>query len=90
MRIHERVKILLLQDMCDHYWPKNTEPMYYGYLKVQVISETKYGDWIVSKFMLTMVSVYLNKNAFLNKKAVPNGKGPAIAMESGLRDSEST
>ena len=64
--------------MCDHYWPKNTEPMYYGYLKVQVISETKYGDWIVSKFMLTMVSVCLNKNAFLNKKAVPNGKGPAI------------
>ncbi|KAK2162995.1 hypothetical protein NP493_1493g00006 [Ridgeia piscesae] len=42
------------KDMCDHYWPKNTEPMYYGYLKVQVISETKSGDWIVSKFMLTM------------------------------------
>ena len=69
-RIHETLIVLLLQDMCDHYWPKNTEPMYYGYLKVQVISERKSGDWIVSKFMLTMVSVCLNKNAFPSKKAV--------------------
>ncbi|KAI0214371.1 Tyrosine-protein phosphatase 10D [Lamellibrachia satsuma] len=42
-----------MPDMCDHYWPKNTQPLYYGYLKVQVISETKTDHWIISKFMLT-------------------------------------
>ncbi|KAK2162069.1 hypothetical protein NP493_1546g00012 [Ridgeia piscesae] len=41
------------QAKCDHYWPANTEPMYYGYLKVQVISQTTSDDWIVSRLMLS-------------------------------------
>ncbi|KAK2159497.1 hypothetical protein NP493_1713g00001 [Ridgeia piscesae] len=37
---------------CGRYWPEATEPMYYGYLKVQVLETTSSDDWIVSRFML--------------------------------------
>ncbi|KAI0219782.1 hypothetical protein LSAT2_028690 [Lamellibrachia satsuma] len=40
------------KDLCDRYWPEATEPMYYGYLRVQALETTASADWVVSRFML--------------------------------------
>ena len=46
-----------LQDKCNHYWPVDTKPMYYGDLKVEVLSESKSTDWVVTKLEVSMVSL---------------------------------
>lgn len=52
------------REKCDHYWPYDTMPVYYGDISVQILNETRYPDWNISEFMVCRVS-YLNKKYFL-------------------------
>ncbi|XP_045478955.1 tyrosine-protein phosphatase 10D isoform X2 [Harmonia axyridis] len=40
------------REKCDHYWPYDTLPVYYGDISVQILNETRYQDWNVSEFMV--------------------------------------
>ncbi|XP_049825437.1 tyrosine-protein phosphatase 10D isoform X2 [Aethina tumida] len=40
------------REKCDHYWPYDTMPVYYGDISVQILNETRYPDWNVSEFMV--------------------------------------
>lgn len=40
------------REKCDHYWPYDTLPVYYGDISVQILNETRYTDWNVSEFMV--------------------------------------
>nr|CAH7752186.1 unnamed protein product [Callosobruchus chinensis] len=33
------------QGKCDHYWPYDTMPAYYGDISVQILNESRYPDW---------------------------------------------
>ena len=46
-----------LQKRCDHYWPYDKRPMYYGDLKVVILSETKSADWVITQLEVSMVSI---------------------------------
>ncbi|ELU01337.1 hypothetical protein CAPTEDRAFT_121691 [Capitella teleta] len=38
---------------CDHYWPIDSEAIYYGDLQVQILNETKSTDWSISEFIIS-------------------------------------
>ncbi|XP_011298900.1 tyrosine-protein phosphatase 10D isoform X2 [Fopius arisanus] len=40
------------REKCDHYWPMDTLPVYYGDICVTVLNETRYPDWSITEFML--------------------------------------
>ncbi|CAB0035818.1 unnamed protein product [Trichogramma brassicae] len=40
------------REKCDHYWPTDTIPVYYGDISVTVLNETHYQDWSITEFML--------------------------------------
>ncbi|XP_066154391.1 tyrosine-protein phosphatase 10D isoform X4 [Euwallacea fornicatus] len=40
------------REKCDHYWPYDTLPVYYGDISVQILNETRYPDWNISEFMV--------------------------------------
>ncbi|KAJ8969172.1 hypothetical protein NQ317_009029 [Molorchus minor] len=40
------------REKCDHYWPYDTMPVYYGDISVQILNESRYPDWNISEFML--------------------------------------
>ncbi|ENN80085.1 hypothetical protein YQE_03484, partial [Dendroctonus ponderosae] len=40
------------REKCDHYWPYDTMPVYYGDISVQILNETRYPDWNISEFMV--------------------------------------
>lgn len=40
----------------DHYWPMDTVPVYYGDIKVTLLNDSHYPDWIVTEFMMQRVS----------------------------------
>ncbi|XP_044018714.1 tyrosine-protein phosphatase 10D isoform X2 [Aphidius gifuensis] len=40
------------REKCDHYWPIDTLPVYYGDISVTVLNETRYPDWSITEFML--------------------------------------
>lgn len=44
------------REKCDHYWPYDTMPVYYGDISVQILNETRYPDWNISEFMVCRVS----------------------------------
>jgi hypothetical protein len=39
----------------DHYWPMDTVPVYYGDIKVTLLNDSHYPDWIVTEFMMQRV-----------------------------------
>ena len=50
------------QEKCDHYWPYDSEPMYYGDLQVQITGETKdvqnpEMEYIMSDLQISQVSL---------------------------------
>ena len=47
--LHEQVK-------CDHYWPFDHEPLYYGDLIVQMLSESVLPEWTIREFKICSVS----------------------------------
>ncbi|QQP49547.1 Uncharacterized protein FKW44_010255 [Caligus rogercresseyi] len=37
---------------CDHYWPYDTQPVYYGDIQVTILNESHFQDWNVSEFRM--------------------------------------
>lgn len=46
------------REKCDHYWPYDTMPVYYGDISVQILNESRYPDWNVTELMVCRVSNY--------------------------------
>lgn len=44
------------REKCDHYWPYDTQPVYYGDIQVTILNESHYPDWNVSEFRICRVS----------------------------------
>lgn len=42
---------------CDHYWPFTDEPVSYGEITVEMLSESDSPEWTVRNFRLSYVSV---------------------------------
>lgn len=61
------------REKCDHYWPYDTMPVYYGDISVQILNETRYPDWNVSEFMVCRVS-YKSENNVSNYMSVKSSK----------------
>ncbi|CAM1318251.1 Uncharacterised protein g6905 [Pycnogonum litorale] len=40
------------REKCDHYWPYDTQPVYYGDIQVTTLNESQYQDWTVTEFKL--------------------------------------
>lgn len=45
----------LQQVKCDQYWPADREPLYYGDLVVQMLSESVLPEWTIREFKMTSV-----------------------------------
>ena len=41
------------REKCDHYWPFNTQPVFYGDIEVILMNESKYSNWVISEFKVT-------------------------------------
>lgn len=39
----------------DHYWPMDTVPVYYGDIKVTLLNDSHYPDWVITEFMMQRV-----------------------------------
>jgi Protein tyrosine phosphatase len=44
------------REKCDHYWPYDTMPVYYGDISVQILNDSHYQDWSITEFMMCRVS----------------------------------
>jgi len=40
------------REKCDHYWPYDTEPVYYGNIEVTILNESHFPDWNCSEFRM--------------------------------------
>ena len=40
------------REKCDHYWPYDTQPVYYGDIQVTILNESHFPDWNVSEFRM--------------------------------------
>ncbi|XP_069691312.1 tyrosine-protein phosphatase 10D isoform X2 [Periplaneta americana] len=40
------------REKCDHYWPYDTMPVYYGDISVQILNDSHYQDWSIIEFMM--------------------------------------
>nr|CAD7427319.1 unnamed protein product [Timema monikensis] len=40
------------REKCDHYWPYDTLPVYYGDICVTLLNESHYPHWSISEFMM--------------------------------------
>ncbi|XP_069999561.1 tyrosine-protein phosphatase 10D [Penaeus vannamei] len=38
------------RERCDHYWPYNMQPVYYGDIQVTILNERYFPDWSVTEF----------------------------------------
>ena len=47
-----------LQDKCAHYWPVDNEPMYYGDVQVEIKSELKNQEWVITEIAISKVQLY--------------------------------
>ncbi|ALC49140.1 Ptp4E [Drosophila busckii] len=41
------------REKCDQYWPIDRVPIFYGDIKVQLITDTHFHDWSISEFMVS-------------------------------------
>merc|ERR1712113_336142 len=37
---------------CDHYWPYDTQPVFYGDIQVTILNESHFPDWNISEFRM--------------------------------------
>ena len=44
------------REKCDHYWPYDTMPVYYGDISVQILNDSHYQDWSITEFVMCRVS----------------------------------
>ncbi|GBP07497.1 Tyrosine-protein phosphatase 10D [Eumeta japonica] len=40
------------REKCDHYWPYDTRPVYYGDIAVTTLNESHYPDWTITEMMV--------------------------------------
>ena len=40
------------REKCDHYWPYDTQPVYYGDIQVTILNESHFPDWNISEFRM--------------------------------------
>lgn len=45
-----------LQVKCDHYWPFTEDPVAYGDITVEMLSEEEHTDWVYRNFRISYVS----------------------------------
>ncbi|KAG8190018.1 hypothetical protein JTE90_000114 [Oedothorax gibbosus] len=38
------------REKCDHYWPYDTQPCYYGDIQVTILNESQFPKWTISEF----------------------------------------
>ncbi|PRD27016.1 UNVERIFIED_CONTAM: Ptp10D [Trichonephila clavipes] len=43
------------REKCDHYWPYDTQPAYYGDIQVTILNESQYSKWTISEFKVSRV-----------------------------------
>lgn len=57
--LHVSVLLFLLcvQVKCDHYWPFDQDPLYYGDLIVQMLSESVLPEWTIREFNICSVTI---------------------------------
>lgn len=41
------------REKCDHYWPYDTMPVYYGDINVTILNDSHYPDWSVTEFIMS-------------------------------------
>ncbi|XP_028968340.1 tyrosine-protein phosphatase 10D [Galendromus occidentalis] len=41
------------REKCDHYWPFDMQPVYYGDIQVTILTESQYPDWTISEFKVS-------------------------------------
>jgi len=44
------------QVKCDHYWPFTEDPVAYGDITVEMLSEEEHTDWVYRSFRISYVS----------------------------------
>ncbi|KAI2798555.1 hypothetical protein BLOT_010530 [Blomia tropicalis] len=51
-RFSEEFELLKMKgrEKCDHYWPYDTQPVFYGNIQVTILNESQYQDWTISEF----------------------------------------
>ena len=49
------------REKCDHYWPYDTQPVYYGDIQVTILNESHFPDWNISEFRMMRGEQKLNK-----------------------------
>ncbi|XP_061167520.1 receptor-type tyrosine-protein phosphatase eta-like [Saccostrea echinata] len=45
------------REKCDHYWPTNSDAMFYGDLQVAVLSETRFPSWTITEMRVAYGNV---------------------------------
>lgn len=40
------------REKCDHYWPYDTQPVFYGDIQVTILNESHFPDWNISEFRM--------------------------------------
>ncbi|XP_034247190.1 tyrosine-protein phosphatase 10D isoform X1 [Thrips palmi] len=40
------------REKCDHYWPYDTLPVYYGDICVTILNDSHYPDWTITEFIM--------------------------------------
>ncbi|XP_075214257.1 protein tyrosine phosphatase 10D isoform X3 [Lycorma delicatula] len=40
------------REKCDHYWPYDTLPVYYGDISVTMLNDSHYPDWTITEFIM--------------------------------------
>lgn len=46
----------MFQVKCDHYWPFTEDPVAYGDITVEMLSEDEHTDWVYRSFRISYVS----------------------------------
>ncbi|GAB6018714.1 hypothetical protein CHUAL_000390 [Chamberlinius hualienensis] len=41
------------REKCDHYWPYDTQPVYYGDIQATILNESQYPDWTVTEMKVS-------------------------------------
>ena len=49
------------REKCDHYWPYDTQPVYYGDIQVTILNESHFPDWNISEFRMMRGEQKLNQ-----------------------------
>lgn len=61
--------MLPVQVKCDHYWPFTEEPVAYGEITVEMLSETDSPEWTIRNFRLGYVRIHNTSDKLKNRDA---------------------